>query len=112
MLLVSLATVVRVSELSVPARAIPVPSSISPEAQAVLSMGILGVRTDYPAPDDPAGWRALVAEQDEVVTAMMADRAAAVAAERERREIGEATVHVVAPLAAGEDDNEDARANE
>ncbi len=85
------------SELSVPARQIPVPASISPEAQAVLAMGLLSPSTEYPPIGDVEAWRAMVSAQDEVVTAMLADQAAAIPATRERREIGDAVTYVVTP---------------
>ena len=68
------------SALSVPAREIPVPTSISAEAQAVLAMGVLSPPTTYPAVDDLEGWRALVAAQDEVVTQMLGEQVRAIAA--------------------------------
>ena len=47
--------------LQVPARTIPVPKSVSPEAQATLAMGRLGPPPrEYPALDDVAGWKELV----------------------------------------------------
>lgn len=42
--------------LHVPARDIPVPSSVSSAAQAVLSMGIIGPQIPYPALDDTQAW--------------------------------------------------------
>ena len=60
--------------LHVPARDIPVPTSVSPEAQAVLAMGRLGPPPrSYPALDDVAGWKAYVAETDEFVRSMVGD---------------------------------------
>jgi monoterpene epsilon-lactone hydrolase len=93
-----------VSTILVPARHIPVPTSISPEAQAVLSMGILSAETAYPAVGDVEGWRALVAAQDEVVTQMLGEQVRAIAAERERREVDGAGVYVVTPESIGDDD--------
>lgn len=92
------------SALSIPAREIPVPESISPEARAVLAMGVLGVQTEYPPADDPAAWHAMVAAQDEVVTTMLGERARQITAECERREVGDAGVYVVTPEGVGDDD--------
>ena len=89
--------------LSVPARDIPVPPSISPEAQAVLAMGVLSPPTEYPPVGDLEGWRALVAAQDAVVTAMMAEQADAIPADRERRGIGDTVVYVVTPEGVEDD---------
>jgi len=52
--------------LQVPARAIPVPTTISPEAQAVLAAGPMPAPT-YPELDDLEGWRNYVAATDEMV---------------------------------------------
>jgi acetyl esterase/lipase len=46
--------------ISLPAREIPVPTSVSAEAQAVLALGTLRASQRYPAPDDLEGWRAYV----------------------------------------------------
>ena len=55
-----------------PARDIPMPSSISPAAQAQMAGQIAQQRgapeTTYPAMDDKAGWRAHVAAMDEGLT--------------------------------------------
>ena len=52
--------------LHVPAREIPVPTTISPEAQAVLAAGPMPVPT-YPELDDLEGWRNYVAATDEMM---------------------------------------------
>ena len=61
--------------LHLPAREIPIPTSISPEAQAVLAMGRLGPPAPeaYPALDDVAGWKAFIAKTDEFVQSMIGD---------------------------------------
>ena len=91
------------SGLEVPARDIPVPASVSPEAQAVLGMGLLSPPTGYPPVDDLEAWRALVAAQDAVVTAMISEQAGAIAAERTQREIGDTVVYVVTPEGVADD---------
>jgi len=93
-----------VSALSVTAREVPVPTSISEEAQAVLAMGVLSPPTAYPPVDDLEGWRALVAAQDAVVTQMLGEQVRAIAAARERREFDDAVVYVVTPESIGDDD--------
>jgi acetyl esterase/lipase len=52
--------------LRVPERVVPVPSTVSPEAQAILAMGPMPT-ADYPALDDIEGWRAYVRATDETV---------------------------------------------
>ena len=91
------------SDLELPARNIPVPTSVSPEAQAVLGMGVLSPPTEYPPVDDLEAWRALVAAQDAVVTAMLSEQAGAIAAERTRREVGDTVVYVVTPEGVADD---------
>jgi acetyl esterase/lipase len=58
--------------LHVPARDIPVPTSVSPEAQAVLAMGPMEA-PEYPELDDVEGWRKYIAATDEMVLGMFAD---------------------------------------
>ena len=52
--------------LEVPARVIPVPTTVSPEAQAVLAVGPMGAG-EYPPLDDVEAWRAMIAATDAVV---------------------------------------------
>jgi acetyl esterase/lipase len=62
--------------IRLPARDIPVPASVSKEAQAVIA-NTPAQRTEYPPLDDPAAWRAMIAAHDGAIAAMMAGRAAA-----------------------------------
>ncbi len=59
--------------LEVPARFIPVPTSISPEAQAVLAIGPVPV-PEYPALDDFDGWKSLIAFKEQRILGMLASR--------------------------------------
>ena len=96
--------------LHVPAREIPVPDSISPEAQAVLGMGFFGVDSTspgdskYPATDDLEAWRTHVAESDAAALPFLEGMAEATDVTAERREIGGVPVDVVMP-AGNEDDD-------
>jgi epsilon-lactone hydrolase len=84
--------------LQIPARTIPVPASVSPEAQAALSMGRLGPPPrEYPALDDVAGWKGYVAESDGFVRSMVGDPAAGFAGVVEERDIGPCPLYVVVP---------------
>ena len=58
--------------LHVPARVVPVPTTVSAEAQAFLAMGPLQ-SADYPALDDAEGWRTMIAATDEMVLSMFRD---------------------------------------
>jgi epsilon-lactone hydrolase len=58
--------------LQVPAREIPVPTSISPEARSVLAMGMIGPPpTPAPALDDVEGWKGLIADHERMVLEML-----------------------------------------
>ena len=52
--------------LQVPARVVPVPTSVSAEAQAFLAMGPLR-SAGYPTLDDAEGWRTMIAATNEMV---------------------------------------------
>ncbi len=66
----------RPGTIRLPARDITVPPTISREAQAVLA-NPPSERVEYPALDDPAAWRAMIAAHDGAIAKMMAGRAAA-----------------------------------
>jgi acetyl esterase/lipase len=54
-----------------PARDIPVPSSISEQAQAMLAMGPLMPDAEYPPLGDRDAWRAMIAERESAILAML-----------------------------------------
>ena len=84
--------------LHVPARDIPVPTSVSPEAQRVLALGIIGPPdTEWPAQDDADGWKALVAGREAFVMEMVGDRGATPTADVEERDLGDFPVYVITP---------------
>jgi epsilon-lactone hydrolase len=64
--------------LHIPAREIPVPSHLSPEAQAWLAMPRASGGAGYPALDDAAGWRQHIAAMDAMVMQMYMHRPPAV----------------------------------
>lgn len=53
--------------LHVPAREIPVPTSVSPQAQAILGAGQLLPDSPWPPVADRDAWRALIAERDAMI---------------------------------------------
>ncbi|MET0728823.1 MAG: alpha/beta hydrolase fold domain-containing protein [Acidimicrobiales bacterium] len=57
-------------------RDVPVPTSVSVEAQAVIALGALRAPVEYPPLDDADAWRAMIAADDESTLAMIGDRAA------------------------------------
>jgi acetyl esterase/lipase len=95
----------RSTKLVLPEREIPVPTSVSPEAQAALSMGRLGPPPrDYPAPDDAAGWKEYVAESDGFVRSMVGDPTATFTGTIDERDIGPCPVYVITPEGVADTD--------
>ncbi len=64
--------------LHIPARDIPVPAHLSPEARAWLAMPRPAGGAGYPALDDTEGWRAYVAASDAMIMQMYMHRPPAV----------------------------------
>ncbi len=91
------------STLHVPAREIPVPTSVSPEAQAVLALGRMPANS-YPALDDLAGWHATVAARDEAMAQIFAESASRVAADVEKVVLDGVPTFVVTPSGVADDD--------
>jgi epsilon-lactone hydrolase len=58
--------------LEVPPRVIPVPTTISREAQAMLALGPMPA-PEYPALDDADGWRRMIAATDQAMLSMWTD---------------------------------------
>jgi acetyl esterase/lipase len=87
------------------AREIPIPSSVSKEAQAVLAMGRLGPPPrELPALDDIEGWKTYVAETDGFVRSMVGDMSAGFAGIIEERDIGPCLLYEVRPEGVPEND--------
>jgi len=90
-------------DLHVPARDIPVPTSLSPEAQAVLGMGQFE-EAEYPALDDVGAWRAMIEARDAQVLAMVGPRAALVDAAVVDTDLDGVKTFLITPHGAREDD--------
>ena len=89
--------------LQLPAREIPVPTSVSAEAQAVLAMGPLTIApAEPPALDDLAGWKAYVENADGFMRSMIG--AVDFPVTVEARDLGPCTVHVITPDGVADDD--------
>jgi acetyl esterase/lipase len=92
--------------LHVPARDLPVPTSISPEAQAVLAEGPMASAA-YPPPDDVDAWRKYIAATDRMVverfhsSGLMSPEGLDV----EERDINGVTVYIVTPAGLDPDDS-------
>jgi acetyl esterase/lipase len=84
--------------LNVPARFIPVPTSVSPEAQAYLAKAppVGGAAAPDPA-KDPAAWRAYNAETDRRVAAMLQGNAKAHPGEIVNHQLSQFLVYEVTP---------------
>jgi acetyl esterase/lipase len=65
-----------------PAREIPIPRSVSPEAQAMLALGPITPEMDWPPLDDLEAWRKKIAEMNAAVQAMVSNTASAVGESR------------------------------
>jgi epsilon-lactone hydrolase len=91
------------SALLVPERRIPVPTSVSAEAQAVLSMPPMEP-TEYPAPEDLDGWRAMIAAQDNMIASMVGGRDSSSSVEIEELDVAGVRVYEITPTDVGDDD--------
>ena len=89
--------------MHLPARDIPVPASLSPQAQAIVSMGPVG-GSPYPALDDTEAWRSRAAESDALIVQMVGDRASQAAADVEEIDLDGVRVFVVTPHDLPRDD--------
>ncbi|TAL01425.1 MAG: alpha/beta hydrolase, partial [Rhodospirillaceae bacterium] len=91
------------SMLAVPARNIPVPTSISPTAQAMLAASRMHL-AEYPPPGATAAWREHVAAMDQAILPILRERAARVAADVEEIEVDGIRVFVATPREVAADD--------
>jgi len=89
--------------LRVPARDIPIPSLLSPEAQAQLSAGTLA-NPPWPELDDLPGWRSLIASMDEMGQAGLEAMGAHIEADVEEIDANGVRVFVVTPAVAADSD--------
>ena len=89
--------------LRVPAREVPVPSFLSPQAQAILGMGLLQ-HDEYPPLEDLEGWRAMVAARDEVVRSIMAERVSAFDGDVEEVDCAGTRIFVITPAGTPDQD--------
>ena len=86
-----------------PARDIPVPASLSPQAQAMCAMGRFETPS-YPPLEDVATWRSWIAERDAAVLAMVGDRASHVPVDAEEVDVDGVRVFVITPHDHPDDD--------
>jgi monoterpene epsilon-lactone hydrolase len=85
-------------------RFIPVPTSVSAQAQQFLGMDMFGGAAGRTAPTDIAGWRALIKETDELLVSVMETQVALLRSSVESRSVGGVPVFVVSPEGVAEGD--------
>ena len=91
--------------LRVPERTIPVPTSVSAEAQAILSMPPPIEAPTYPPLDDLDAWRSMIAEHDKAVGALVAARVADAPVTTQELDLDGARVYDINPLDADPGDD-------
>lgn len=90
--------------IHLPARDIPVPSTVSPQARAVLA-NPPAESFEFPALDDPKAWRAMIAAHDAAIAAMMAGRSAAAPVTVRDRGLAHCRVYEITPEGLDDGDN-------
>jgi monoterpene epsilon-lactone hydrolase len=89
------------------ARFIPVPTSVSEQAQQFLGIDMFGGAEDRVVPRDVAGWRALIKETDELLVAVMGAQVEHLRSSVASRSVEGVPVFVVTP--DGVDESNDAQ---
>jgi acetyl esterase/lipase len=79
------------------ARFIPVPTSVSEQAQQFLDMDMFGGSAERLVPRDIAAWRALIRETDELLVAVMGAQVEHLRSSVQSRSVGGVPVFVVTP---------------
>jgi monoterpene epsilon-lactone hydrolase len=87
------------------ARFIPVPTSVSEQAQQFLGMDMFGGAADRVAPTDVAGWRELIKTTDELLVAVMGAQVEHLRSSVASTSVGEVPVFVVTPDCVDENDD-------
>ena len=87
------------------ARLIPVPTSVSEQAQEFLAMDLFGGGVKRGVPRDTAGWRALIKETDELLVAVMGAQIEHLRSSVQPGSLGGVPVFVVTPEGMDERDD-------
>ncbi len=91
--------------LHVPSREIPIPRSISSEAQAMLAMGMVGPEPEWLGVElDTQGWKKLIAEREAAVKAMSGMGGEWSGAHVEEEDLGGFVVFKIVPAGISPDD--------
>ncbi|WP_405180635.1 alpha/beta hydrolase [Nocardia sp. NBC_01377] len=91
-------------KLRIKEREIPVPTSVSEQARAILALGPLAPIPDWPALDDTEAWRKLIAEMDRMALSMAPTSETASRVEVEEISAGHAPVYIITPDTCAPDD--------
>jgi acetyl esterase/lipase len=87
-------------------RFIPVPTSISEQAQQFLGMDMFGGSANRLDPSDVTGWRAKIKATDELLVAVMGPQVEHLRSSVQSRSVGGVPVFVVTPKSVDESDNQ------
>lgn len=91
--------------LTLGARVIPLPTTISAPARQVLSCpSPLGMSSDLPSLDDKAGWTALVSRMDATIVGLISPRLPTQGYTQETRTMAGVTTYVITPHGVAADD--------
>jgi acetyl esterase/lipase len=90
--------------ITLPARDIPVPASVSPAARAVLALGALQPAQQYPEPEDLEGWRVYVRTNNAEMREALGGRTSDANLHIEAIEAGGARIDVITPEGVDPDD--------
>jgi len=90
--------------LHVPARDIPVPTSVSPQAQAMLALGPVGPTVAWPESGDVEDWRAAVAAQKRALFEMVPGLGPMPDVALEELEVDELPLSIATPAGVEPDD--------
>lgn len=82
--------------LSLSARVIPIPTTISPEAQKALASPMF-TATVWPAVEDKAGWKSLIAERDKFMAEMFFAARKPFRGSTEAHALGQSTLYELTP---------------
>jgi epsilon-lactone hydrolase len=95
-------TAARAGFLSLPAREIPIPTHLSPEARAQLAAGTMS-NPPWPALDDREGWNELIAAMDALGQAGLEALGSHIEVEEQEIEAGNVKVYAMTPPGAARD---------
>jgi acetyl esterase/lipase len=87
--------------LHVPARDVPVPAHLSPQAQVIAAGGMMPWH-ESPALDDIHGWKASIAERDAMVLSILSETVAHAAADVDEIDVDGVHVYVITPHGTSE----------